>query len=234
MIKNSQQDRETYISVLKHDLKPPTIALIRSFELLLSESLGLLNSEQKSLLKLMLDSSHYMYFMLDTLIATYRYETNEIRLQYESFNILSLVEECIAELERLIKYTGKKVKIESKLNNIFINADRFKLKQAIYSLLANAINYSNTNSEITISINEIIECNLSKLCIKFIYRNGLVNTDSFDNLFKRYTTRKDKFNRVGAGIGLYLSKQIIEAHKGHIFVDNLNKDDKSFGFVLSR
>ena len=139
MTKKLQQQRDNYIAILNHDLKPPTIALVRSLELLLKESLGILNNEQKYLLKLMLDSSHYMYFMLNTLIAAYKYENKEIKLKYDSFNILLLLEECIAEFDRLIKYTGQKIKIQSELNDTstYINADRFQLKRVINTLLAN-------------------------------------------------------------------------------------------------
>ena len=236
MTKKLQQQRDNYIAILNHDLKPPTIALVRSLELLLKESLGILNNEQKYLLKLMLDSSHYMYFMLNTLIAAYKYENKEIRLKYDSFNILLLLEECIAEFDRLIKYTGQKIKIQSELNDTstYINADRFQLKRVINTLLANSISYSNTDSDIIITVNDIIEYDIPKLCIKFTYQSNSKDKKTFDNIFKKYTTHKDKFNRVGAGLGLYLSKQIIETHNGNVFCSLEENKTNSFGFTLNK
>ena len=61
-----------------------------------------------------------------------------------------------------------------------------------------------------------------------------MNKESLSNIFKKYVTHKDKFNRVGAGLGLYLSKQIIEAHKGNIFITSTKENINTFGFILNR
>ena len=234
MTKNLQAQRDNYIATLSHDLKTPTIAQIRSLELMLNGHTGDFSSEQQELLRLMLDSSNYMYSMLNTLVTTYKYENGEIILNYENFNILHIIEESMHNLARQIITAGLTIKIQSEIENPIVHADKLQVKRAIENLLSNAINFSFNNTEIIISVKEIAEHNIPKLCIKFIYQSPYMNKESLSNIFKKYVTHKDKFNRVGAGLGLYLSKQIIEAHKGNIFITSTKENINTFGFILNR
>ena len=234
MTKNLQAQRDNYIATLSHDLKTPTIAQIRSLELMLNGHTGEFSSEQQELLRLMLDSSNYMYSMLNTLVTTYKYENGEIILNYENFNILHIIEESMHNLARQIITAGLTIKIQSEIENPIVHADKLQVKRAIENLLSNAINFSFNNTEIIISVKEIAEHNIPKLCIKFIYQSPYMNKESLSNIFKKYVTHKDKFNRVGAGLGLYLSKQIIEAHKGNIFITSTKENINTFGFILNR
>ena len=53
-----------------------------------------------------------------------------------------------------------------------------------------------------------------------------------ENLFKKYVSHAAKFNKIGVGLGLYLSKQIIDAHKGEIYAKSFEDNHNIFGFIL--
>ena len=93
-----QTQRETFVASLGHDLKNPTIAQIRSLELLLKGSFGELSNEQKELLEMVLDSCRYMNGMLATLLATYRNYGGAIKLNFENFSFSELLQECVTEM----------------------------------------------------------------------------------------------------------------------------------------
>ena len=81
-----------------HDLKNPTIAQIRSLELLLKGNFGNLNNEQAEIVEMVLDSCRYMYGMLSTLLATYRNDNGEIKFNFAEFLFSELVNECVSEM----------------------------------------------------------------------------------------------------------------------------------------
>lgn len=234
IIKNVQKQRDNYIATLSHDLKTPTLAQIRTLELFLKGSVGPLNKEQLELVKLMLDSSHYMYSMVETLVYTYKYENGEVILTYEDFNLLHLIEETIKELDELIKHSKVNIKIESKVEEPIINADKSQLKRVIENLISNGVSYGYKNTTLTILINEVRENNIPKICVKFINNSPYMNPETINNIFKKYVSHADKFNRVGAGLGLYLFKQIIDAHKGNVIVTSSKDDINTFGFVINK
>lgn len=233
-IKNAQKQRDNYIATLSHDLKTPTLAQIRTIELFLKGAVGDLTKEQEDLMKLMLDSSHYMYSMVETLVSTYKYENGEVVLNYEHFNLLTLIEETIAEQDELIRKSQVNIKIESKVVEPYINADKLQLKRVIENLISNGVSYGYKDSVLTILINEVKENNIPKVCVKFINNSPYMTPETISNIFKRYVSHADKFNRVGAGLGLYLFKQIIDAHNGNVFVTSSKDDINTFGFVLNK
>jgi len=185
-------------------------------------------------MKLMLDSSHYMYSMVETLVSTYKYENGEVVLNYENFNLLTLIEETIAEQDELIRKSQVNIKIESKVVEPYINADKLQLKRVIENLISNGVSYGYKDSVLTILINEVKENNIPKVCVKFINNSPYMTPETISNIFKRYVSHADKFNRVGAGLGLYLFKQIIDAHNGNVFVTSSKDDINTFGFVLNK
>lgn len=233
-IKNIQKQRDNYIATLSHDLKTPIIAQIRTLEILLKGALENFNEEQIELLKLMFESNKYMYSMVDTLVSSYKYENGEINLLYENFNILNLIENCINKIEHEIKALKVNIKIETNIKNPIINADKEQLKKVLENLILNGITYSYKNSTINIIINEVEENSIPKICIKFINNGPYMNKETINNIFKKYVTHEDKFNRVGAGLGLYLFKQIIDAHKGNVFVTSSKNNINTFGFIINK
>ena len=226
--KTAAEQRETYVATLTHDLKTPTIAQIKALDLLLNDHMGPLNNEQRELLLLTKDSCNFMYEMLSTLLSTYKYENGDYVLNYEKCNIISLVEEVINELDSIIKEKNVTIHINKKGDNFDTECDRMQIKRVITNMMGNAISYAYNNTEIIVNINQ------DENGISFDAKNesAYINPETMENLFKKYVSHAAKFNKVGVGLGLYLSKQIIDAHNGNIYAKSFEDNHNMFGFVL--
>lgn len=225
--KRISEQRETYIATLSHDLKTPTIAQVRALELMLSGQFGEFNQEQKDMLKLTLDSCNYMYDMVYTLLSTYKFENGDISLNFSSFNFTKVVKESIKELMNLAK--DNYITIEfGDFKPVVITADRIEMKRVVVNLLSNAINYAFQNSRIYIS------CLKVGNNIEFSVKNSspYIEPSVMNGLFRKYVTHSDKFNKVGVGLGLYLSKKIVEAHGGKIIAKSFKNQSNIFGFSI--
>ena len=226
--KTAAEQRETFVATLTHDLKTPTIAQIKALDLLLNEQMGPLNDEQRELLALTKDSCNFMYDMLSTLLNTYKYENGDFALNYEKCNIVSLTEEVGNELDSMMKEKNVTIRI-NKQDGIFETVcDRMQIKRVITNILGNAISYAYSNTEILISIKQ------DESGIRFETNNQspYINPETMQSLFKKYVSHAAKFNKIGVGLGLYLSKQIIDAHKGDIYAESFKDNHNLFGFVL--
>ena len=119
--KNEQSlhaQRESFITTLGHDLKNPIIAQIRSLELLLKGSFGEINNEQKELLQMLLDSCRYMNGMLSSLLANYRNYGGSIKLNFEDFSFIELVNDCVSEMLYVAKDKGISISLTMILQEI--------------------------------------------------------------------------------------------------------------------
>ncbi|MBE7713516.1 MAG: PAS domain S-box protein [Cyanobacteria bacterium SIG26] len=228
--KRIQDQRETYIATLTHDLKTPTIAQVRALELLLSGQMGEFNPQQEEILKLTLASCNYMYDMVYTLLSTCKIENGSFVLNYEKVEILGLVNECIHELSNLAKENLVNIKFSPQIVMGFVDCDRIEIKRVIINLLSNAINYAFKNSTIVIELN-IDERNFQ---LEVINSSPYIDSEIMSGLFRKYVSHSAKFNKVGIGLGLYLSKKIVEAHQGQIVAKSSKNQSNTFGFILPR
>lgn len=226
--KNLQCQRETYVATLSHDLKTPTIAQIRALELLLSKNIGEINKDQEELLNLTLDSCKYMFEMVSTLLNTYKYENGEIILNYDYFDINQLIEACLNEISQLAEEKGHLIIFKPNSAENIIYADKIQIKRILMNLLSNSLTYAYSNTDLVITT----ERNDSRIVVNVKNKSPYMQPKVLETIFNKYVTHAEKFNKVGAGLGLYLSKQITEAHSGKIIAQSFEDNKCIFGFDI--
>ena len=226
--KKLQAQRETFVASLGHDLKNPTIAQIRSLELLLKGSFGEISETQKELLEMILDSCRYMNGMLSSLLATYRDYGGVVRLNFEDFSFLELVNECVTEMIYVAKDKGINININNSFENGHIKADRVQIKRVVMNLLSNGIKYAYPNTELNLQI----YTHKGQIGFEFLNKSPYIPKDKQKAIFAQYVSYAAAHNELGIGLGLYASKKIIEGHNGNIFVQSYNDNRNSFGFRI--
>lgn len=223
-----QAQRETFVASLGHDLKNPTIAQIRSLELLLKGSFGEITLEQKELLEMVLDSCRYMNGMLSSLLTTYRNEGGSIKLHFQEFSLPELVNECVSEMIYVAKDKGINIEISDCFNKSNINADRIQIKRVIMNLLSNGIKYAYSNTKLDLKIYN----NDSDAFFEFNNESPYIPEEKQKAIFAQYVSYASAHKELGIGLGLYASKKIIEGHNGKIFVKSYKNNRNSFGFRI--
>ena len=210
--RSAQLQRESYISTLSHDLKIPTIAQIRALELLISEGMGTINAQQKEILNLTLDSCHCMYDMLSTLLTTYKYENNDVSLNFEKVYMLKLLDEVFAKSNKQLFQKNITINVVSKDKFASCYADKAQIIKAFEILVDFCVTQATKNSKITCKMKKLNDSN--SIYITFGFDSPHVTPELVNNLLKQYSTSAEKFDKVGTGLNLYLAKQIIYAHNG--------------------
>lgn len=229
--KRLQAQKETFVATLTHDLKTPTTAQTNAMKLLLNESLGSLNNDQKEMIQLALDSNIYMSKMLATIIATYKSESGEAELIAEQFNFIELINDTCNEVSNLASEKGQSLILKSEITNPLITADKLQIKRAIVNLVSNAITYGQNNTNVEICLTE------SAQSVGFDIKNKsrYIPPDKLKEIFEKYKSIDGmKFNKSSTGLGLYLSKQIINSHDGEIHASSFEDSVCIFGFSIPK
>lgn len=215
--------RKAYISTINHDLKIPVLAQIRALELLSKENTGKLNENQKEIVNLTLNSCKFMYEMLSTILSTYKYENKEMHMNFENISMDKLLDGLMSDCSKLKHGKNLDVKMSSNDGYFVIKADRIQIKKAFEKLIEHCIYVSDENSEIICSINDIGN---RKLCVTLNFRSNYITENDLKEMFETYIA--NKMERVGSSLGLYLAKQIIEAHRGRISI----KCENGFNYII--
>ena len=222
--------QSTYIATLIHDLKTPISAQITALELLLNGSLGKLNPTQNDILLQVKESCEYAQNLIHSILDTYLYENGKVCLDKEKFSWTSLINNAIKETEPLASDKSQKIIVNNELNGSEIIADKFQIKRAMINLISNAIKYGFDTSTIE------IETKNEKDSFIFNVKNisKCMNKGDLKNLFNKFQTTKNSKNSASCGLGLYLVKQIIDAHKGKVFAKGDNFGHYTFGFSIPK
>ena len=217
--KKAQEQRETYIATLTHDLQNPTLAQINALELLLEERLGPLNEDQKNLLYLTKDSCTYMLEMLLSLLDTYKFENGDYVLDIVPCDLSKMISETCTKYKHLLKDKNIDVlkDLATNINN-FTSDEQF-VRRILNNLFRFIINYSFKNTEIKVSLKKETD-NFVKVEIKSCGYH--IPPKTLNSLFEKYTTHFSKYNTVGVDICLYHSKQIVSSLGGSVSIKSLD------------
>lgn len=207
--------RDDFIATLTHDLRTPLLAAIQTLRFFLDRSLGDLSDKQNKFLSTMLISNQDMLGLVNALLEVYKYESGKLILCKELFSLKDFINKCSQELKCLIETKNINLIIED-FNDKNIYADKQELKRVHVNLLGNAISYTPSGGEIRI----IVDYNNENVSV-FVKDNGTgIPAEDVSKLFNRFSQGTSKKRSTGTGLGLYLSRQIIEAHSGKISLES--------------
>lgn len=222
--------RDDFIATLTHDLRTPLLASIQTLAYFLDGTLGDLNENQTKFLQTMKTSNEEMLGLVNALLEVYRYEAGKLNLYKTKFELNQFIENCIEPIVPL--FLQKQVKLVlnlSKTKNMKIEADKNELRRVVVNLCGNALKYTPTNGTVTIESSVF-----NKKDIRISVQDTGIGIDAKEvpKMFKRFYQCCDKKTSASTGLGLYLSKQIIDAHNGKIWVESMKNQGSKFVFVL--
>ena len=220
--------KKNFVEILTHDLKTPILAQIRVLDMLTEGKFGNLSNEQNEMIKLTLESCNYMYTMVATLISTYKFDVEDIELNYSHFNVMKIIENIVNKTRLFLKENNIKIAIIPKIKNPIISGDVIRLKKVIQTLLFNSINTAFKNSIIKI----YLEQDNTNILVKFESQSGYINPEKMRKIFQIHTYHNQKYDKIGTGIGLYLVNKIIEKHHGKIIAESSITQKNILGFQI--
>jgi two-component system, OmpR family, sensor histidine kinase VicK len=230
-LKEVQKMKDEFINVAAHELRTPIQPILGLSEVLYAK---IKDTEQRQLLDTITRNAKRLQRLTNDILDVTKIESQSLKLNKERFNLSDLISSSIIEDYRNhIEKDNIAVKLlyepNNKDNNIFVEADRGRLIQVISNLLDNAIKFT---KEGTISI--ITEKKDSQVIVSVKDTGTGIDPEILPRLFSKFTTKSE---RGGTGLGLFICKNIVEAHGGKIWIENNNiydgKKGATFTFSLA-
>lgn len=221
--------KQSFVATITHDLKTPTNAQINILNLLLNGNFGKLTPQQHEMLSLTRSSCTYMSELIGIIMDSYCSDYGGLKLNYEKFDIVNLIEFQCRSLKSLTKKHNQNIVFETNYKNLTVSADKLQIRRVILNLLSNAITYAYENSSIVVKI--ISDDNNFDFSVENM--SLPIPENELRTIFDKYKkTKYSKFNKAGNGLGLYLSKQIVELHGGNIYARSSQNGSCVFGFRI--
>lgn len=215
--------RDEFVSIASHELKTPITSLKMQLQMML-RGINIeknLSPSPEKLLKALTSSTKQidrLTVLIEDLLDVTRIETGKLTYKFEKVDLSLMVKEIMDRYSEEAKYAKTEFK-QNLEDNVISFCDRYRIEQVFINLLSNAIKYgSNTPIEVTVTSGP------GKAYIIVKDQGMGIAKEMQGKIFERFERAISSTNISGLGLGLYITKQIIDAHQGSIEVDSdLNK-----------
>ncbi len=229
-LKQINETKDKFVSIIAHDVRTPIIALIGYAEILADDIEDLQKSEIKDFASSIVEISKQTIGLLTNLLEWSRLQTGRIDFNPELVNAYSISENTIALLTS--NREQKNITIQNKLDKeTFVYADENMMQSIFNNLVTNAIKFTNRNGQIILSATR-----LDKMIQFSVKDNGVGMDENQKNMLfgmnKSFTT-PGTTNEKGSGLGMILCKDFIEKHGGDIWVESNPGKGSEFFFTIT-
>jgi signal transduction histidine kinase len=216
--KKLEDTKNNIISKLSHELRTPLVSIKESISLVLQRIAGEITPNEEKFLNIAKSNTERLTLLIDELLESAKMETLEIKLEFSGINLAKLVNEVLSEIKLQADVKDVLIKTEINASIPVIHGDKNKLFRVLSNLIGNSIKYSNKKGRLFISADQN-----DKDVLVFVKDDGIgIEEANLKSVFEKFYRVEDPSveESGGIGLGLTISKEIVEAHGGHIWVES--------------
>jgi len=222
--------KSEFISVVSHQLRSPLSNLGWAIELLMSGRLGKIEEKQTEYFKILKENSARMGELVSDLLTVSRIETTKFPLKKQEFSLEDLIKELISKFEPFAKASNVEIKFLAEENLPKIFTDPSQIRLMIENLLDNAIRYIKERGQVEIKLKK-----RDKNLYFEVKDNGVgIPKEDQKYIFQKFFRSENilRYQTQGSGLGLYISKAIVERSGGKIGFKSEEGKGSTFWFTI--
>ncbi len=216
--KNIQKMKTDFVSIAAHQLRTPLSAIKWSIKMILDGEAGKITASQKKWLDKTYQSNERLIALVNDLLNVSHIEEGKFLYELQKSDLKEIVKTALDENEEAIKHKELKISFKKELESFPVFVDQEKIRLAIQNLVNNAIHYTPPKGKIDLSLRS--EDGQFFLSIK---DSGIgISKNDQKKVFERFFRGRNaiKMRTSGTGLGLFITKNIIEAHQGKIWFES--------------
>lgn len=228
-LKEIDIEKSDFVSITSHQFRTPLTIIKGYTSMLLEGSFGIIRDKtQYRVIKQMFRASQRLVLIIDEYLNVSRIEKKEMRYNFKLLDLRKEVEEAIEHFKITIQEENMRFAFNTDISDTFIvRADKIKIQQVFRNIIDNAIKYTQPGGSITITLARAEKEGLICFSVK---DDGIgMQKEIMDRLFEKFSRAKgvSKLHTEGRGLGLYIARQMVEAHGGRIWAESEGKNKGS-------
>ncbi len=247
-LERSNKLKSQFIATMSHELRTPLNSILGFSDLLLDELFGPLSDKQRRYIQNINNSGNHLLQLINNVLDIAKIESGKMELAYESFDAYQAVMEVESVVKPLINKKKQTLSINKSDDIGIITADKIKFKQILYNLLSNAIKFTDEGGQLQISINKTCqpifvdssrENPHSEEMFNFlrvtVQDSGIgIKKEDQERIFHEFEQVEGSLSRrfEGTGLGLALTKRLVELQGGEITVQSEEGKGSAFSFTI--
>jgi protein-histidine pros-kinase len=232
-IQQANRMKSEFLANMSHELRTPLNGIIGFSEFLVDEKPGQLNTKQKEYLTDILNSGRHLLQLINDVLDLSKVEAGKMELYPESFMLSKAVDEVCSVISQMAKKKGITIRRDIAAEIESVTLDQQKFKQVLYNLLSNAVKFTDDKGQV-----EIVAAPQAPDRFRLQVRDtGIgIRPEDFEKLFVEFQQLDSGATRryEGTGLGLALTKKIVEFQHGSITVESVPGKGSTFTVILPR
>ncbi len=237
------QIKGRFIANTSHELRTPLNAILGFSDVLIEKTFGQLNDSQERYVKNIHSAGRHLLELINNVLDIAKIDAGKHEIMYESFGVRDLITEVVSIMKPLAE--KKSIEISELINNDldFITADRVKIKQILYNLFSNAIKFTPDGGKVGVRVGydtgpaDLSEAGQTERDVmKFsVWDTGVgIGPGDKEKIFDEFEQVDSTLSREygGAGLGLALSRKLVELHGGSISLESGLGRGSTFMFTV--
>jgi PAS domain S-box-containing protein len=214
----ANRTKTEFLANMSHELRTPLNSVIGFADIMMSQVAGEINEKQSGYLANISHSGKHLLNIINEILDISKIESGKMKLYKEKVLLIETFAEIIATLQHIASKKEIKLDVSPWPEDEYVYADKAKLKQILYNLVGNAIKFTKEGGSVT-----IVTKNDGEFIHISVADTGIgISPEGLERLFKPFTQLESFEARTheGTGLGLVLSKELVELHGGQINVES--------------
>jgi signal transduction histidine kinase len=223
--------KSEFLATMSHELRTPLTGIIGFAELMHEDAENRLSPAQKNFTRNIIKAGEHLLSMINDILDLSKIEAGKYELETTSFDIVEMIRSTLVMMQAKAKQQDIALVLETAYSSLEVHADKTRIRQVLLNLLGNAIKFSPAQSQVRV----VLEQSEDVITVRVIDKGIGIEEDKLERIFEQFYQNDGSLERnyEGTGLGLALSKQLIELHGGSMEVKSELGRGSTFSFYLS-
>ena len=223
-LRELHERQENFIHTISHDLRSP-LAIIQGQAHVLQRMMGKSGTRRRSTDYIIM-AARRMNVMIKDLVDLTRLDSEQLQLEKQPLDFRSFVYELLARYDLVVAQRKVSVEIPSELP--LVDADLGRLERILINLISNAVKYTSPETEVRLKAEPMEK----EVVISVADKGAGIDAEDLPHIFNRFYRAKGGRQADGVGLGLYITRMLVEAHGGRIWAESRPEEGSTFNFTL--
>jgi signal transduction histidine kinase len=225
----ASQHKSHFLANMSHELRTPLNAIIGFSQVLRQRMFGPINEKQEEYLDDILSSGHHLLSLINDVLDLSKVEAGQVELEIASFSLREALERGVVMVREPATKHGVLLSLELAPGVDLVEGDERRLRQVIFNLLSNAVKFTPEDGSVTVATSRVD----GEVRVSVTDTGPGIATEDRERIFEEFQqTDVGVRQSEGTGLGLALSKRLVELHGGRIWVESETGHGSRFVFTL--
>jgi signal transduction histidine kinase len=227
-LEQASRHKSEFLANMSHELRTPLNAILGFSQVLREEMVGGLNEKQAEYLDDILSSGHHLLSLINDVLDLSKVEAGQVELELAPFSLREALERGVVMVRERATQDGVQVSFTAARSVDIVTGDERRVRQVIFNLLSNAVKFTPAGGAVDVSAAQVN----GEVTVSVADTGPGIAPEDRDRIFEEFQQAEAGLEREGTGLGLALSKRLVELHGGRIWVDSELGHGSTFVFTL--